>query len=391
MIELLFWISLATIVYAYIGYPLLMWFISFFVAQAKLELPSKEKLPKVTLFVTAFNEELFVDAKMQNSLSLNYPKDKLDIVWVTDGSDDNTNELLKKYPEAKVYFEPERRGKVHAMNRGMSLVEGDLVIFSDGNTTLGKDTVMEMVKKFQDEKVGCVAGEKRIELNEFDDAASSGEGIYWKYESWLKKLDGKVGSCIGAAGELFAVRKALFTPVNTQAILDDFMISMRLAMNGYRVAYADKAFAIEKASADVGEEMKRKIRIAAGSIQTLIWLLPLLNIFQYGLLSFQFISHKVFRWVVVPLTLWFALFLNIELVWHGSMGNPMIYQVLLVLQLAFYAFVLLGKAFEHKSIKMRFLFVPYYFFMANWAMWLGLRRYLSGKQSVNWERAKRAD
>lgn len=391
MIEVVFWFFLATIIYAYIGYPLLMWFVSLFVKNKSVVLPVDKDLPTVTLFVTAFNEAQFIDSKMKNSQALIYPKDKLSIVWVTDGSDDNSNDLLLKYPEVQVYFQAQRRGKVHAMNRGMGLVNSELVIFSDGNTTLGEETILEMVRKFQDPNVGCVAGEKRIELKTADDAASSGEGFYWKYESWLKKLDGKVGSCIGAAGELFAVRKALFTPVNEQALLDDFMISMRLAMQGYRVAYADKAYAMEKASADVREEMKRKVRIAAGSIQTLIWLLPLLHIFKYGVLSFQFISHKVFRWIIVPLALFLVLLLNVEIVWSGTTAKPVVYQITLALQALFYLAVLLGRLLEHKSITMRFLFVPYYFYMANWAMWLGLRRYLAGKQSVNWERAKRAE
>lgn len=391
MIELLFWILLAVVFYAYIGYPLLMWGLLKVKGDQGVLIEEHQILPTVTLFVAAFNESAYVHDKIKNTLALDYPKDKMRIVWVTDGSDDNTNELLAGYPAVEVHFKPERNGKIHAMNRGMSMVKTDLVIFSDGNTLLGKDTVKEIVAKFQDSKVACVAGEKRIELHDKDAAASAGEGFYWKYESWLKELDGKLGSCIGAAGELFAIRTALYSPVRKDAILDDFMISMQLAMKGYKVAYSSKAYAIEKGSADVSEEMKRKVRIAAGSIQTLVWLLPLLNIFKYKFLSFQYISHKVSRWVLVPVALVLVFALNFWIVFNMNPLNPMVYQVLLVLQLLFYSTVIFGALLQNRSIKWRILFVPYYFFMGNWAMWLGLKRYLSGKQTVKWERAKRAE
>lgn len=382
---------MGAIVYTYIGYPLLMWCLIKIRRKDVSESSTDEILPTVCLFVAAYNESSFVHQKVENNLELDYPEDKLEMVWVTDGSDDNTNDLLAAYPDVVVHFVPERNGKIHAMNRGMEKVKSDIVIFSDGNTLLGKDTVKEIINKFKDKNVACVAGEKRIALQDKDDAAAAGEGLYWKYESWLKSLDGALGSCIGAAGELFAIRTSLFKPVRSDAILDDFMISMQLAMKGYRVAYSDKAYAIEKGSADVSEEMKRKVRIAAGSIQTLVWLLPLLNIFKYKFLSFQYISHKVFRWVVVPLALWVVLVLNIMIVLNQGIQEYSVYTVLLLLQIIFYGMVVLGAILQKRAIKLRVLFVPYYFFMGNWAMWLGLKRYLAGKQSVNWERAKRAE
>ncbi len=389
MLELLLWILIILIAYSYILYPVIIGIISVFVKSKQLSTPNSDNLPTITLFITAYNEAAFVKSKMDNSLCLNYPKNKLDIVWVTDGSDDSTNEILKQYPEAIVHYQPERNGKTHAMKRGMEFIKSDIVVFSDGNTALGKDTLLNIAKEFENPQTGCVAGEKRVIAECKDTAASSGESIYWKYESWLKGRDAKVGSCIGAAGELFAIRTNLFIDVPTEAILDDFMLSIKLAMQGYKVAYNKNAYAMEKPSANIKEEMKRKVRIAAGAIQSFIWLLPLLNFFKYGILSFQYISHKVFRWIIVPVMLPVLFFVNTALVVKQNYQLNF-YTILLALQIVFYLSVVCGRLLQNTKIKARILFVPYYFFMANLAMWRGCFKYAKGKQSVNWERAQRA-
>lgn len=381
---ILFWFLVSIVIYSYLGYPALLFFISFFKKSAKANILSSYE-PKVTLFVTAYNEEDNVDVKVKNSLELEYPKDKLELVWVTDGSNDKTNELLKKYAEVKVYYEPERKGKINAMNRGMAFVNSEIVVFSDGNTLLNKQAIQEIVNCFKNTNVGCVAGEKRIEITGKDAAATAGEGFYWKYESWIKNLDAKTGSCVGAAGELFAIRKSLFFIVEPDTILDDFIISLRIAMQGYKIDYAPNAYAVEKASASVAEEMKRKVRIAAGSIQTLLRISSLLNVFKHGYLSFQYISHKVMRWVAAPVSMLLLIPLNIYL----SFQHPL-YAVILGAHGVFYLLVVLGRLLSNRKISLGVLFVPYYFFMANLSMWMGFVRFVKGKQSVNWERAKRS-
>lgn len=386
--ELLFWLLLFFIFYSYLFYPLVLWVLALFTLKKNKDEESNEDWPTVALLVAAYNEEDYVDAKVQNSLELDYPADKIQFIWVTDGSTDATNQLLEKYSRMHVLFQPERMGKVHAMNRAMKQVTTDISIFSDGNTLLSKETVKEIALAFRNKNVGCVAGEKRILVSERDDAASAGEGWYWKYESWVKNLDSKVGSCVGAAGELFAVRTSLFYEVPTDTLLDDFVISLNIAMKGYRIAYTPKAFAMEKASASIGEEMKRKIRIAAGSFQVLKRQTGLLNFIKYKLLSWQFISHKVFRWVVIPLAMVLIIPLNVFLARYSL--NAELYKVTGILQLSFYGIVLLGYLLKDKKVALGFVFIPYYFFMANWAMWRGFFRYLQKKQSVQWERAKRA-
>jgi cellulose synthase/poly-beta-1,6-N-acetylglucosamine synthase-like glycosyltransferase len=325
-----------------------------------------------------------VAQKVKNSLSLNYPPEKVHQIWVTDGSDDGTPEMLKQYLGITVLHQPERRGKIAAMNRAVEHVKTPIAIFSDANTDLGTDSIRLIVEMFSDPKVGCVSGEKRIRQSDSEAAAAAGEGLYWKYESALKKWDAELYSVVGAAGELFAVRTELFQPVEPDTLLDDFMVSLRIAMQGYTIQYNPEAYAIETASANVKEELKRKIRIAAGGIQSIVRLAPLLNIFKYGILSFQYISHRVLRWTITPLALLIILIINALLIPLSA-----VYQLLMAAQILFYVAALLGWYLESKRIKVKILFVPYYFFIMNYAVYRGFFRYIKGRQHVNWERAKR--
>lgn len=393
-LKILFWVLIFIVFYAYIGYGILLYLL----VKIKRIIKGHPKSyqdgsyePEVTLLITAFNEKDFVDQKVKNSRALNYPGDKLKIVWCTDGSDDGTPDMLRKYDDITVYHKDERKGKIHAMNRAARLVESPIIVFSDANTDLGKDSIQRIVNMFANPRVGCVSGEKRIYSKSKDSAAGAGEGLYWKYESTLKKLDGELYSVVGAAGELFAVRNELHEDVEPDTLLDDFIISLRIAMKGYTIQYDPEAYAIEHASANVKEELKRKIRIAAGGIQSVVRLAPLLNIFNYGLLSFQYISHRVLRWTLAPLSLLFILVINAILAANAGFFTTNLYSILFWAQLIFYIMALLGWYLENRKIKLKLLFVPYYFFIMNYAMFLGLNRYLKKQQKVTWERAKRSN
>jgi cellulose synthase/poly-beta-1,6-N-acetylglucosamine synthase-like glycosyltransferase len=349
-------------------------------------------LPEVTLFIAAYNERAYVKAKMENTFSLNYPKDKLKIVWVTDGSDDGTPEEVLRYKndQTEVLHLPERGGKIGAMNRGMKFITSPIVVFCDANTMLGEESIMRIVRLFTDPKVGCVSGEKRV-MSIGTEAASATEGLYWKYESTLKKWDAELYSVVGAAGELFAVRRELYRDVEKDTLLDDFMISLRIAMDGYTIQYDPDAYAMEHPSANVKEELKRKVRISAGGIQSVIRLLPLLNFFKYRTLSFQYISHRVLRWTLSPLALPFLFILNLViLITNNDPISQAFYSLIFIGQLIFYGTALIGWYFESKGIRLKLLYVPFYFTMMNYAVFLGFKRFIKGKQSVNWERAKRA-
>lgn len=385
-IEFLFWLCLAILFYTYIGYGMLLYLMVRIKRIFVKESPQKEitELPAVTLLIAAYNEKDFVAQKVKNTENLDYPKDKLQQIWVTDGSDDGTADLLAAYSNIKVLHLAERNGKIAAINRGMKFIKTPIVIFSDANALLGDKSILKIVELFKNPTTGCVSGEKRIFTQQKEGAAAAGEGIYWKYESTLKKWDAELNSIVGAAGELFAIRTELFEEVEADTLLDDFIISLRIAMKGYKIKYDPDAYAYETASANVKEELKRKIRIAAGGIQSIIRLSALLNIFKFGLLSFQYISHRVLRWTIAPLSLLLVLIFNLIL----ATETPF-YQILLVGQLLFYAGALLGWKLEKSKMKIKIFFVPYYFFIMNYAVLVGIIRFLKKNQSVNWERAKR--
>lgn len=394
--KIIFWIFLFIIFYTYIGYGILLYLlvrVKRFVKKSTSPIVEKDYEPEVTLFVAAYNEKDYVDEKVANSFSLDYPKEKVKQVWITDGSDDGTPDLLRKYTEqgVEVYHEDARGGKIGAMNRGMEFVKTPIVIFSDGNTTLGKESIRRIVNLFANPKVGCVSGEKRIYQKD-KDAAAGTEGIYWKYESTLKKWDAELYSVVGAAGELFAIRTELFQHVEKDTLLDDMIISLRIAMKGYTIQYDPEAYAIETASANVKEELKRKVRISAGGFQSIVRLLPILNIFKYGWLSFQFFSHRVLRWTIAPFGLALILLLNAIITFNeGFINFNNLFTFFFWGQILFYCAALLGWFLENKQIKVKVLFVPYYFFIMNLSVFMGLNRYLKGNQSVKWERAKRGN
>lgn len=387
-----FWILIFIVFYAYAGYGIVLY------ALVKLKRiifsgttwHNPEFEPDVTLFVAAYNERDYVRIKVENSLALDYPVNKLKLVWVTDGSDDGTPELLKSYPRLEVHHQPERAGKIGAMNRGMKLVNTPIVIFTDANTLLNPEAIRNIVRHYADPKVGGVAGEKRIAKKDKDAAAGAGEGIYWKYESALKRLDSELYSVVGAAGELFSVRTALFHDVEKDTLLDDFILTMRITQQGYIVKYEPEANATETSSANVEEELKRKVRISAGGLQSVVRLKALLNIFKYKTLSWQYISHRVLRWTLAPLALPFIFLLNLIIALDNGLFVPGFYTLLFWGQVLFYIAALAGWYLENRKLKVKVLFVPYYFFIMNLSVYLGFRRFIKGKQSVNWERSKRA-
>lgn len=207
VLEIYFWIALIIVFYTYLGYGIVIFSLvkikEFLFAKVKVK--REDSLPEVTLLIAAYNEEEIIGKKMDNCLQIMYPEDKLKIVWVTDGSTDSTNARLSKYDRVTLFFSPERKGKSAAINRVVPLIESPIIVFTDANTMINELSVSLIVDSFQDEKVGCVAGEKRISMSDKESLSTGGEGIYWKYESFLKDMDSRLYSAVGAAGELFAI------------------------------------------------------------------------------------------------------------------------------------------------------------------------------------------
>ncbi len=388
----LFFLLTFLVVYTYVGYGLLAWV---FVQLRRKRQPQPPLLvpTDVTLIIPAYNERDYLAGKLQNCLGQDYPATRLHLLFVVDGSTDGSAEYLDvqkaQMPNLTIISGTERLGKIAAMNRAMQHVHTPITIFTDANTLLNPEAVSRLVSRFADPTVGAVTGEKRIQVHGTESAAGSGEGLYWRYESFLKKIDAQLHSIVGAAGELFAVRTVLYEPVEPDILLDDFIISLRIAGQGYRVDYAPDAYALERPSHSVGEEMKRKVRIAAGGFQAIGRLAYLLNFFRYGWLTFQYVSHRVLRWAVTPFCLPLLLVLNMLLL-TVPIGNVPFWWAMLGLQLSFYLAAGVGYVLENRQTRWKATFVPFYFVFMNWCVLAGFARFCTGNVSVTWEKAQRA-
>ncbi|MEJ7626045.1 MAG: glycosyltransferase family 2 protein [Ferruginibacter sp.] len=385
-LKLILWASIFILFYSYLGYGMILW-LYLKVREKKEEFIYDPRFePDVSLVIAAFNEEEFIEEKILNCLALDYPREKLKILFVADGSVDDTVAIISRFPQVQLLFSEKREGKIAAVNRAMKYINTPFVVFCDANTLLNKECIKELIKHYQDENIGAVAGEKKISTGKTGDAAGSGEGLYWKYESFLKKLDARFYTVVGAAGELFSLRTHLYEPVAKNILLDDFILSMEICLKGYRVMYEPKAFASEAPSFSMKEEQKRKIRISAGGFQSVLILKQLLNIFRYGKLSFQYISHRVLRWVVCPVLLPLLFIANLMLCYFS---DDNFYIILMCLQILFYLAAATGWMYASRNIKIKLLYVPYYFVFMNAALYMGFSRFINNKQSVLWEKARR--
>jgi biofilm PGA synthesis N-glycosyltransferase PgaC len=385
IMETLFWISLSIIFYTFIGYALVITLLSA-LKKKKKSLPqlSNDDLPEVTMLIAAYNEEEIIEEKIKNCLSLEYPEDKFKLLFVTDGSNDKTNSIISAHKDIKLEFRLERKGKIAATNRVMPSIASPITIFSDANVMLNPGAIKALVNPFQSNVIGAVSGEKRVVSETHDGASATGEGVYWKLESYLKKKDAQWNSLVGSAGELFAIRTHLFEPTEENTLIEDFVMTMRLAASGYKVDYQPTAIATETASVTIEEESKRKVRISAGGIQAVIKLVGLLNFFKYGKLTFQYISHRVLRWTLMPIAL---ICLLLSSFWISD--KNLFFELFFSAQLIFYHLTFLGYVIRNQKTSYKLLHIPYYFIYMHVCVIQGWFKYFSGKQKVTWEKSKR--
>jgi len=386
MPEVIFWLAIAIVAYTFLGYGLILYLL---VKIKILIFPEEDKVnetfvPQVSLVIPCYNEADIIREKVQNCLSLDYPAENLEIFFITDGSTDNFREVLADYPEVSLLHKDRRAGKTAAENRAMEIIKTPFVIFTDANTLLNEAAIRNIVRHFQFENVGCVSGEKRVMMEETEEASAAGEGMYWKYESFLKKLDSALYSAVGAAGELVAFRSSQYETLPEDTILDDFMQSLLIASKGYKIVYEPEAYAMETASDSIKEELKRKIRISAGGWQSMQRLFFKITPINHPVLFFQYLSHRVLRWTITPFLLILIFFLN-TLLWPLGW----IYQLLMIAQVVFYFAAFIGYLLENRKIKVKLLFIPFYFCLMNYAVIAGLLRFLRGTQKSTWEKAKR--
>lgn len=382
----LFGISLFIVFYSYLGYGMVLGLLVRFKKQPGFdEVLFEEDLPDVAVVVAAFNEQKSILEKIRNCQQLDYPKEKLHLYFVTDGSSDDTPQLVAMFPEIHLFHDEQYSGRLASIDRVMTAVKEPITLFTDATALLNREAVLEIIPHFANNLVGAVAGEKTILEHPSNDPTSSGEGLYWKYESMLKQWDYHLHSVVGAAGELFAIRTMLYESPKSDTLIEDFIMTLSIAEKGYRVAYEPAAKAYEATTDSLQEELNRKVRISAGGLQAVWRKRALLNPFRYGILTFQYFSHRVLRWTMAPLALLTLFLSNLFL---EKTGDP-IYVGFFILQIAFYALALLGYYLDSFKIRLKGLFIPLYFTFMNLSVYLGLFKLLSGHQPVLWEKAKR--
>jgi cellulose synthase/poly-beta-1,6-N-acetylglucosamine synthase-like glycosyltransferase len=380
----LFWTAWALIFYAYVVFPVLLSLFARRRAAAsesgnEQDTTGLEELPRVAMIVAAYNEERVLADKLANTWKIDYPADRFTLVVGSDGSADGTAEILDGCADDRLRAFPftERRGKISVLNDLVQRTNADILVFSDANTMFAPDAIRKMVRHFEDPQVGCVSGELGLE----QDGGVSGEGLYWKYECWIKRNESRLGFLIGCNGGIFALPRGLYEPLPASVIVEDFVLTMRIVERGYQIRFEPEARATEPACPSSRAEMIRKIRIGAGNFQALGLTRRLLHP-RFGLRAFAYWGHKVLRWCV-PLFFVVALAANIVLV------QQELYRLLLGLQVA--GGLIAGLSYNARpGIKLpRWTRPISYFYLMNYALFCGFLRFLFGTQRVTWERAAR--
>ena len=366
----------------YFIYPLVVIILAQFKKQTKHDIKNEKFSKTVSFIVAAYNEEAVIENKIKNCLEIDYPKELLEIIVVSDGSDDSTPAIVEKYQDKGIIslHEDARRGKSNALNRAVDAAQGEIVIFSDANNDYAEDSVKQLVSSFSDARVGCVTGSKKIYASK-DRQSSVGDGLYWKYESKIKLAESTLGSITAADGEILALRKVLFEPINPKLINDDAAITVNILKKGFRVIYNPDAVAYEEASKDLVDDFFVKVRMTTGGFQTIATeFLFLLNPFK--LYSWAFLTHKVLRWLAPYFLILIALS-NLMLLEYPVM------KILFVCQIVFYLLAFIGWRKRYKTELPTLLYIPMYFVVMNIALFWGSVKYFLGNKSVNWRKASR--
>lgn len=385
--ELTFWISVGLVLYCYLGYGLVIATLSaLFGRKPRLRPPfdgwriPDEAWPRVTLIIAAYKEAKWIVRRLKNATLLDYPADRLEILVGCDGTEDNTAALATElgFPNVRVLVFPQRRGKASVLNDCVAAATGEILVFSDANTMMSSQSLRQLVRHFADPSVGAVCG--KLEL--IDSLSGQNiDGLYWKYENLLKACEARVGAMLGVNGAIYAMRRALYEPLDARTIVDDFVIGMRVKQRGHQVLYEESAVAHEETPPRITDEFHRRARIGAGGFQSLHWLWPLL-LPHRGMVAFAFWSHKVLRWAC-PLCLLLAFGANL-----GLLTQPL-YQGLFALQLAFYGAAIAGSRGSGNRLRQRLFRIPAMFASMNLALAVGFMRYCRGISEGTWKRTER--
>jgi len=371
--KIIFWLSFILILYTYFGYPLILVLLN--LVKRKRSITKKEIYPRVSLIITAFNEEKHIAEKIKNSLHLDYPGEQLEIIAVSDGSTDRTNEILKELSSSgvKLIILNEQQGKTAAQNIAVSQAGGEILVFTDANSIFERNALKNLIRNFADEQIGGVCGEL-LYVQEGGDDTSSGENIYWKLEKFIKKNESSLFSTLGANGAIYAIRKNMFTSLPGD-IISDLIQGLQVVKKRKRMIYEKEARATERYRKDYREEFRRKQRIITRSLYSLLRYKEFFNPLKYGVISFELFSHKLFRWFI-------PFFLVVIFISNIFLEQSLFFKLFLYFQIAFYIVSLLTFIF---NIKSRYFYIIFYFCFVNLASFISIFKVAAGKKIVYWK------
>ena len=386
--EILFWTSLLLVAHTYLLYPAIL-FVAYGMAQLRRDCRylargadrrchelHDDELPAVSLIIPAHNEEAALPAKLVNLVELDYPADRLEVIFVSDGSSDRTNEILKgaEQPRLRLVELPWHGGKSSALNHGVDAASHEIIVFSDASTLFAPDALRKLVRHFCNPHVGVACGTLGFQGNaEFQRT----EGLYWRYEKTLRVMESRLGATLTASGAIYALRRAAWRPLTPEVMIDDFVVPFCARGLGYRVVFDPEAGATDTAEESVAHEFARRVRLAVGSFRALG---QLARVRLDAFTSLAFFSHKLLRWVLpfVMMTL---------LVSSAALWDRPFYWAALSVQLLFYAWAAAGYFFRDRMAPLRYGLIGYFLLAINLAFLVGFVRFLSGRQEVKWKRA----
>jgi cellulose synthase/poly-beta-1,6-N-acetylglucosamine synthase-like glycosyltransferase len=373
-----FWTSIAFLIYAYGGFAILVGAVGLWQRRSVRKLPIT---PSVTMIIAAYNEEKIIAERLDNALTLDYPRDRLQILVASDGSTDRTDEIVQSYASRGVLLLTlPRRGKIRTLNAAVARATGKILVFTDANVMCRPDTLRALVANFADPRVGGVAGHTAYTLDPSSESSSYGERLYWCYDTWLKKLESQTGSIVSAHGALYAIRRVLFRPIPDGAVTDDFAISTAVVAQGYRLVFEPEALATEVAVAEAQREFRRRVRLMTRGLRGVFLRRRLLNPLRYGFYSVVLASHKLAR-RLVPVALAILAAASV-----GAWRLGPIYQLAVVGQAIFYGVAALGYVLRRSQVgRARLLYIPFYYCMANVACSVAWVHALRGRRIEVWQ------
>ena len=375
MIAVVFWVCLAVCVYVYFGYPALLWTLS---RLRTRPVRAADITPRVTFVIAAYNEEKIITEKIENSLSLDYPEDRIEVLVVSNGSTDRTNEIVATHPDPRVrLLALPRPGKMQALNEGAKAATGAILVFTDADFLLDRHTLRLMASQFADPEVGGVCGARNTGVRREGDATGEGEGLYARWDKWQKTLESRIGSVFAADGLLYAIRRELYVPIDAMHAADDIFISTRIPLQGYRLLFEPDATAYERAGVHAEQEFGRRVRVTNHSVRGLLTLRS--HLFTHGFYSLELLSHKLVRHMIpfflIPLFAASAILAGRSLFYAAVFGG----------QVLVYALALAGWALRNRPAgRAKPLYVPYYFCFVNAAAFFGLLSILRGSRVTSW-------